>query len=318
MLLKNIQLEKILSNENSFDIIAPDVPVCQLLSTAFIDSIKKNGVLQPVYGIEKKDKIKLISGFKRYRAAVVAELKSIPVIIIPPETSYDDQLQLCYNLAVDEKPLPIMAQARLVNAIDYENFNQHFWSITSDKIAKQTFRERLKKLLTLPIEIQNYFQKHDAPLSTVSTFLRQKKEDILMIINFANKFRIRPVELERIILDISDCSKIYETDFKTIWQELTINLPENCKGKNRNKFLKNFKQKLSEKKYPQLTKLREKSQKSVKDLKKNCKVETDFDPTFESPEINLKLSFKSIEELEKIIGKLMSEEGRRSLEELIK
>ena len=169
-----------------------------------------------------------------------------------------------------------------------------------------------------PIEVQNYFQKYDAPISTVSTFLRQEKEDILEIIGFANKFRIRPVELERIILDVADCSKICDTSFKTIWQELTINLPENCEGKNRNKFLKNFKQKLSEKKFPQLTKLREESQESVKNLKKLCKVETDFDPTFESPEINLKLSFKSIEELEEIFGKLLSEEGRRNLEELIK
>ena len=306
MLLKNIQLNNILSNENSFDIFG------RLPSTNFVDSVKKNGVLQPVYGIEKNDKIKLISGFKRFRAAVVAELKFISVIIIPSETSYNEQLLLCYNLAVEEKSLPIMAMARFLNLADSEIFNQLFLSITIDK------KNKLKKLLASPIEVQDYFQKYDAPLSTVSTFLRQEKEDILEIIDFANKFRIRPVELERIILDVADCSKICDTDFKTIWKELTINLPENCEGKNRNKFLKNFKQKLSEKKYPQLTKLNTESKNAAKDLKKLCKVETDFDPTFESPEINLKLSFKSIEVLEEIFKKLLSEEGRRNLEKLIK
>jgi len=287
-----------------------------LLSTNFVDSVKKNGVLQPVYGIEKNDKIKLISGFKRYRAAVVAELKSIPVIIIPPETSFNDQLLLCYNLAVEEKPLPIMALARFFKLGDCGVIN-----------PDHTFRERLKKLMESPIEVQDYFQKYDAPVSTVSTFLRQEKEDILEIIDFANRFRIRPVELERIILDVADCSKICDTDFKTIWQELTINLPENCEGKNRNKFLKNFKQKLSEKKYPQLTKLREESQESVKNLKKLCKVETDFDPTFESPEINLKLSFKNIKELEEQLSEqkelldqklqLLSPEAAKLLEDAV-
>ena len=307
MQLKNILIENILSNENSFDILAPDVPVCRLLSTDFVDSIKKDGVLQPVYGIEKDDKIKLISGFKRYRAAVVAELKSIPVIVIPPETSFKDQIQLCYNLAAEEKSLPIMAMARLLQLGDCDVIN-----------PDHTFRERLKKLMESPVEVQNYFQKYDAPLSTVSTFLRQAKEDILKIIDFANKFRVRPVELEKIILDVADCAKICDADFKNIWQELTINLPENCEGKNRNKFLKDFKQKLSEKKYPQLSKLREESKNAVKDLKKLCKVKADFDPTFESPEINLNLTFKNIKELEGIFGKLLSEEGRRALEELIK
>ncbi len=306
MLLKNIQLNNILSNDKSFDIIASDVLVHRLLSTNFVDSIKKNGVLQPVYGIEKNEKIKLISGFKRYRAAVIAELKSIPVIVIPPETSFKDQIQLCYNLAVEEKPLPIMAMARFLQLGDCDVVN-----------LDHTSRERLKKLIESPIEVQDYFQKYDAPLSTISTFLRQKKENILKIIEFANKFRIRPVELERIILDVADCSKICETDFKTIWQELIINLPENCEGKNRNKFLKNFKQKLSEKKYPQLTKLKMESKNAVKSLKKLCKVETDFDSTFESPEINLNLSFKSINELERKFKKLLSEEGRKSLEKLL-
>ena len=166
--------------------------------------------------------------------------------------------------------------------------------------------------------MKNYFQKFDAPLSIISTFLRQEKENILKIIDFADKFRIRPVELEKIILDIVDCSKNCDTDFETMWKELTENLPEGCEGKKRNEFLNKFKLTLSGKRYPYLSKLREESKTGIGAFKKLCGVETSFDPTFESPEIKLSLSFKNINELEEINKKLLSEEGRKSLEKLLK
>jgi len=185
-----------------------------------VDRIKKYGVLNPVWICDKT----LIAGFEQFFAACSAGMEKIPAFVLPADTSKEKQLDLSLELIGAGKMLPLMAIARLVVLTDKiadepvkwlrERRNQHFWSITIDVF------DRLKLLADSLVEICDYFQKYDAPLSAAMSVVNLATPFQGKIIEWANGNRVRPIELERIITDITDCAKVEKILPEKIWEEI--------------------------------------------------------------------------------------------------
>lgn len=66
------------------------------------DSIKQKGVLQPI-GVREKDcKFEIVFGERRFRAAQMAGLKDMPVIIVDASDSEAEELAITENLQREE------------------------------------------------------------------------------------------------------------------------------------------------------------------------------------------------------------------------
>ena len=273
--------------------------LCRSHSTENVDRIKKYGVLNPVWVCDGT----LIAGFEQFAAAFDAGLKEIPAFVLPSETSKEQQLDLCLELIGAEKMLPLMAMARLAVLTDKivdepvkwlrERYNQHFWSITIDVFG------RLKSLAASPTSVCNYFQKYDAPLSVAMSVINLENNFQDKIIKWADENRVRPIELEKTITDVSDCGKVKKIEYEIIWDEIIGEISCEKKGD----FIREFKKILNERKNPLLTELRKKTTAAANEFKKVTGMDVAFDPAFENPELEFKFKCSSEEEFREIMRK---------------
>ncbi len=115
-------------------------------------SIKSHGILQPiVVAPHGQGKYQIIAGERRWRAAAIAELKSVPVIVRTLQEQAKLELAIIENVQrVDLAPLE--------QAISIEKLHQQF-GLSYDTIAKQLGKanstvNNIVRLLHLPTEAQ--------------------------------------------------------------------------------------------------------------------------------------------------------------------
>ncbi len=116
------------------------------------ESIKRNGVLQPVLVRRKADGLfELIAGERRYRAAKLAGLQSIPAVVRNTSDEQSVELALVENLQRED--LNPMEEARAYHRLTTE------FGLTQETLAQNVGKDRSSvanslRLLNLPNEIK--------------------------------------------------------------------------------------------------------------------------------------------------------------------
>ena len=119
------------------------------------DSIKQNGILQPLLVRKKGTKYEIVAGERRYQAAKLAGLEEVPVIIKDISDAEIFKLALIENLQrADLSPLE---EARGYKQLIKER------SLTQDEVAKLVSKSRSAvtntlRLLELPEEVQQFVE----------------------------------------------------------------------------------------------------------------------------------------------------------------
>ena len=119
------------------------------------DSIKQNGILQPLLVRKKGTKYEIVAGERRYQAAKLAGLEEVPVIIKDISDAEVFKLALIENLQrADLSPLE---EARGYKQLIKER------SLTQDEVAKLVSKSRSAvtntlRLLDLPEDVQQFVE----------------------------------------------------------------------------------------------------------------------------------------------------------------
>lgn len=116
-----------------------------------VDSIKEHGIMQPLVVTRQGDRYQLIAGERRLRSAVIAKLKTVPVII--REASEQKKLELALIENVQRQNLDAVETARAYRRL-MDEFN-----LSQEATAKRVGKARssvanILRLLELPEEIQ--------------------------------------------------------------------------------------------------------------------------------------------------------------------
>ena len=116
------------------------------------DSIKQNGVLQPIMGRKTGSTYEIVAGERRYQAAKIAGLKEIPVII--REVSDEDVFKLALIENLQRSDLNPIEEALGFKTLIEQN------NLTQEKLAKAVSKSRptianALRLLDLPKEVQD-------------------------------------------------------------------------------------------------------------------------------------------------------------------
>ena len=115
------------------------------------DSIRKYGVLQPLLVQKKKDNYEIIAGERRWRAAKLAGLKTVPVVIREYSPQQAMEIALIENVQREElNPIE--------EALAYQRLMQEF-SLKQEEIAERVSKNRTTitnsmRLLNLTPEVQ--------------------------------------------------------------------------------------------------------------------------------------------------------------------
>ena len=114
-------------------------------------SIKEHGIIQPIIVSFKEGQYEIIAGERRFQAAKLAELQTIPVLV--REATDQQKLELAIIENIQRHDLNLIEEAR-----SYLKLAQDF-DLSQDDIAKKVGKSRSAvtnkiRLLKLPIEIQ--------------------------------------------------------------------------------------------------------------------------------------------------------------------
>ncbi len=116
-----------------------------------IESIKKHGIIQPLVVTKTASGYQLIAGERRFKAAVMLELETVPVIVRSAEDIEKLELSLIENL--QRQDLNPIEEARAFQRL-IDEFN-----LTQEEVANRVGKKRATisntlRLLDLPDEVQ--------------------------------------------------------------------------------------------------------------------------------------------------------------------
>ena len=133
------------------------------------ESIRQNGILQPILVRRKGDGIyELIAGERRFRAAKMADLSTVPVIIRNSKDEESTILALVEN--IQRKDLNPMEEAK-----SYTQLIEDF-GLTQEMVAERVGRERssvanILRLISLPKEVQLFIENEQLSLGHAKVIL---------------------------------------------------------------------------------------------------------------------------------------------------
>lgn len=180
-------------------------------------SIEQYGVLQPIIVTAQNDKYIIIAGERRWRAAAIAKLDSVPAIVRSLEELEQLEIALVENVQrVDLSPLE--------QAASIEKLRLHF-NMSYDMIAKRLGKanstiNNIARLLQLPPEAQIALQQqqitegHARQLLAIKNSLDKQRQLLQLIIK--NSWSVR--QAERFVTALKSASP--NTDADTVQERI--------------------------------------------------------------------------------------------------
>ncbi|HHT78865.1 MAG TPA: ParB/RepB/Spo0J family partition protein [Actinobacteria bacterium] len=164
------------------------------------ESIKQFGVIQPitVRKIDGEEKYEIIAGERRFRAARMAGLTTVPAII---NTNVDDNSSLAMALIenIHREDLSPVEQA-----LTFKQLLEEF-KLTHDELSRQVGKSRALitntlRILSLPISIQKLIDEGKVTAGHAKALASLKKtEDQLQIAEDIVKFDLSVREVEKLV-----------------------------------------------------------------------------------------------------------------------
>lgn len=146
-----VDIEKILTNKGQPRKIFKEKELLELS-----ESIKENGVIQPILVIEKEGKFEIVAGERRFRASRLAGLTKVPVVV--KRATKKDVLVMSIIENVQRSDLNCVEEA-----LAYFQLMNEF-ELTQEEVAKKIGKERstianFLRILKLPKDIIVSLQK---------------------------------------------------------------------------------------------------------------------------------------------------------------
>lgn len=185
------------------------------------ESIKINGVIQPITLRKIDNGYQLISGERRIRAAIKAGLTKIPAFIIKVDEDYKMlEIALIENIQRED-----------LNPIDLANglkkLSEEF-NLTQEEIAKRVGKDRstitnLIRLLKLPIPVQDSLRKGEISIGHAKVLLSLANDEAIKLMwKKIIKENLSVRETEKIISQLLQKSKTIDRETKIQRQDTHI------------------------------------------------------------------------------------------------
>jgi ParB family chromosome partitioning protein len=155
-------------------------------------SIKKNGVISPILVRKKPDgKFEIIAGERRYRAAKLAELELVPVLLKEVTDTQVLELSIIENVQRDD--LNIIEEAKAYqDLIENYSYNQNDISITVGK--SRSHIANILRLLSLPEDVTQLLREDKITMGHAKILIGREDASQLADRIIKNSLNVRQAE----------------------------------------------------------------------------------------------------------------------------
>jgi ParB family chromosome partitioning protein len=159
------------------------------------ESIRSNGIMQPIVvrKTEFDDKYEIIAGERRWRAAGIANLKKVPVIV----RKVDDKKSLVLSLIenIQREDLNAVEEAQAINKLISSYNLSHQQASTSLGKSRSAITNALR-LLTLDKKIHDYIVNKSLEMGHARALIGYEKDKQIKLANkiIAQNLSVREVE----------------------------------------------------------------------------------------------------------------------------
>ena len=208
------------------------------------ESIKQHGIVEPLIVVKKNDYYEIVAGERRFRAAMIAVLTEVPVVIKDYSTEQIVEIALIENIQREDLN-PIEEAKAYKQLIDEFSLKQ---DEVADKVSKsRTAITNALRLLKLDERVQNMVIEECISSGHARTLLaienKEEQYDIACMV-FDQKLSVRETEKlikklnnketpkKKIELDNKDIYADFEEKLnQSIGTKVSINRKSNTKGK---------------------------------------------------------------------------------------
>ena len=168
------------------------------------DSIKENGVLQPLLArrINNSDYYEIIAGERRLRASILANLQTVPCVIV--ECDYEDSALYSILENIQRSNLNFFEEALAI-----AHLQDHF-GLTQEEIGKRLGRSQSAlsnklRLLRLPADVRYFIQKEGLTERHARALLKLTNEkDLWTTLNAIKDKKMNVEQTEAFIDNLTD------------------------------------------------------------------------------------------------------------------
>ena len=162
------------------------------------DSIKKHGIIQPLLVREDGNKFELVAGERRLRAAKIAGIKKVPVVVAKINDTQSLEIAILENVQREDlNPLEVSK--------GYQRLKEEF-GYTQEQVAKSVGKPRSSvanslRLLTLPPKIQTALEKGLLSEGHAKVLLGAESTKIEALLDTIVQKQLSVRELEALVAD---------------------------------------------------------------------------------------------------------------------
>lgn len=168
-------------------------------------SIKEKGIIQPIIVRSGRDGYEIIAGERRFRAASIAGLDTIPVIV--KEASSDEAIEIALIENIQREDLNPIEEAKAYQKL-ISDFN-----ITQEELASKVGKNRtsvtnILRLLKLPTEIQKAVEENIISMGHARALISVEEKKLqLLLFRKIVKRNLSVRQIEDIIKTIKNVSR---------------------------------------------------------------------------------------------------------------
>lgn len=200
------------------------------------NSITKQGLLQPIVARKTEVGYQIVAGERRWRAAQLAKVNTVPVIIRRLNDEESAIASISENTEREDLSLIEKAQAYARLSEDFKMTHREIGELysTNEKTITHTLR-----LLSLDIQIQQLIENGDIMLGHAKIILSAPPEMRINLANQAARLHLSVRELENKVKALSQIKKVKEKDKDSDLKRLENNISSHLGAPTEIKYMKN-------------------------------------------------------------------------------
>ena len=181
----------------------------------------------------------------------------------------------------------------IINDVSFANIEKNFKKILPTDLDTKSIQTYLS-LQKINPKIKNFLLKKDAPLKKLKLFtnLDQKTEDFIILI--LKKLKPSLMIFLEISENLYEISQRENTSIKDIFEEMELTKIITQQDANS---LKNFRKKISKRRYPIIVQHSNKIQRKIKLLKSPNNIKLLYDKSFETKNMTIQITINSAEDI---------------------